>query len=167
MYNLYHKKFKNMEYAQEIEKSANLAEVSLTYKSKVKVSNLPKIGDSKDVESYLRECFDPNTIEHVESFVILLLNRANNVLGWCKISQGGVAGTVADPKVIFQVAISANASAIILSHNHPSGNFRPSDTDLSMTNKLKEPGNLLDIQVLDHVILTSEGSYSFADNGKM
>ena len=97
--------------------------------------------------------------------MVLLLNRANKTLGWSRISVGGVNGCVADPRIIFQTALKANASSIIVSHNHPSGNCEPSQSDIALTNKLRDAGNFLDIQVLDHVILTSEGYYSFADEG--
>ena len=93
------------------------------------------------------------------------LDGANSVLGWSKTSQGGLAGTVAYPKVIFQLALKANACGIILAHNHPSGNIKPYDADIRLTRKLKDAGQLLDLPVLDHIILTSEAYYSFADEG--
>jgi DNA repair protein RadC len=102
-------------------------------------------------------------IERVEEFVILCLNRANKVLGYSKISQGGLSGTVADPKVIFQVALKSNASSIILCHNHPSGNTKPSDNDIQLTKKLKKAGEFLELNVLDHLIITSDAYFSFAD----
>lgn len=86
----------------------------------------------------------------------MLLNRMNKVLGIYLISVGGFAGTVCDPKVVFQAALKTNASSIILAHNHPSGNLKPSDADLQLTEKLKKGGKLLDIAVLDHLILTEE-----------
>lgn len=95
----------------------------------------------------------------------MILNRAQKVLGICEISQGGSSGTVADPKIIFALALKANASGIIVSHNHPSGNLRPSQADIDLTKKLKEGGKFLELQLLDHVIVTSEGYYSFADEG--
>ena len=99
----------------------------------------------------------------MEEFVILCLNRANKVLGYSKISQGGLSGTVADPKVIFQVALKSNASSIILCHNHPSGNTKPSDNDIQLTKKLKKAGEFLELNVLDHLIITSDAYFSFAD----
>jgi DNA repair protein RadC len=100
-----------------------------------------------------------------EQFWILLLNRANEVIRPIQISSGGVAGTVADPKMIFKAAIEQLASSIILVHNHPSGNLKPSQADKDLTKKLKESGKLLDIPVLDHLIFTDSGHYSFADEG--
>jgi DNA repair protein RadC len=93
------------------------------------------------------------------------MNRARRILGIYELSTGGVAGTVADPKLVFTAALKANACNIILSHNHPSGNLKPSKADEELTKKIKEAGIYLDIKVLDHIIVTSEGYYSFADEG--
>ena len=100
-----------------------------------------------------------------EEFWVVLLNRANVVMRQEKISSGGVAGTVADPKLIFKQALENLASSIILVHNHPSGNRQPSAADIALTKKLKEAGNFLDLPVLDHLIYTDLGYYSFADEG--
>ena len=106
-------------------------------------------------------------MEFKEEFYIILLNRANKVLGWYKVSEGGMSGTVVDPKLVFSIALKSMASAILLSHNHPSGNLKPSNEDINLTKRLKEAGALLEIPVLDHLILTSDGYYSFADEGMM
>ncbi|GAB3831532.1 RadC family protein [Hymenobacter jeollabukensis] len=100
-----------------------------------------------------------------EEFWVIMLNRANVVMRQEKISSGGVAGTVADPKMIFKQALEKLASSIILVHNHPSGNRQPSAADIMLTKKLKEAGNFLDLPVLDHLIYTDRGYYSFADEG--
>ena len=99
-----------------------------------------------------------------EEFWILLLNRANQVIDKLMISEGGFAGTVADPKKIFKIALEHNASGIILCHNHPSGNVKPSDADLQLTRKLKEAGLQLDLPILDHLIIGEEKYLSFADD---
>lgn len=144
---------------------SNLQEIDILYKNKVKYSEMPKVKASQDAYDYLLSIWSHN-LDRIEEFVILCLNRSNKVLGWSKISQGGLAGTVADPKVIFQVALKANASNIILCHNHPSGNIKPSDTDITLTKKLKNAGEFLDLTVLDHLIISSnDGYYSFADEG--
>ncbi len=101
----------------------------------------------------------------VEQFWIILLNRANMVIRPELISEGGVSGTVADPKVIFKRALDKLASSIILVHNHPSGNLTPSQADLQLTHKLKDAGKSLDLPVLDHLIFTDHAYYSFADEG--
>ncbi|WP_010602115.1 JAB domain-containing protein [Pedobacter agri] len=98
---------------------------------------------------------------------MILLNRQNRVLGLIDISTGGVSGTILDPKIIFSIALKANTSAIILCHNHPSGNIQPSQSDIRLTNQLKEGGKLLEILVWDHLIITNENYYSFADDGMM
>jgi DNA repair protein RadC len=100
-----------------------------------------------------------------EQFAVILLNRANEVIQTVVVSDGGVNGTVADPRRIFKLAIENNAASIILGHNHPSGNLKPSESDLKLTKKIKEAGLLLDINVLDHVIVGIEKYYSFADEG--
>lgn len=142
-----------------------VAEIQLAYKSKVKSSERPKITCSQDAFEVLKECWDDNQIELAEHFRILLLNRANKVIGQTIISMGGIAGTVADPKIIFAVALKSLASAIILAHNHPSGNLSPSQADIDLTRKLKEAGKFLELPVLDHIIITNEGYFSFADKG--
>jgi len=95
------------------------------------------------------------------------MNRRNRVLGVVEISQGGLSGTVADPKVIFAAALKSCASDIVLAHNHPSGELDPSREDIALTNKIKAGAELLDLKVLDHLIISKEGFYSFADNGLM
>ncbi len=102
-----------------------------------------------------------------EEFWVLLLNRSNKVLRKVCIGEGGMSGTVVDPKKIFKIAIENNAACIILCHNHPSGNLKPSDSDIKLTKKIKDAGNNLDISVLDHVIIGDEKYYSFADEGML
>jgi len=102
-----------------------------------------------------------------EEFWIVLLNRANVVMRKQSVSIGGVAGTVADPKLIFKHALEQLASSIILVHNHPSGNRNPSAADIALTRKLKEAGQFLDLPILDHLIYTDLGYYSFADEGML
>lgn len=122
----------------------------------------PKITCSKDAYEIIKpELMDLS----YEVFWILLLNRANQVIKKCQISAGGISGTVADPKIIFKTALEHLCSAIILVHNHPSGNLKPSAADISLTKKMKESGNLLEIPVLDHIIFTDNGYLSFADEG--
>ena len=142
-----------------------IAEVELTYKTKVKPSTRPAIRSSGDSYNLLKKYWDPGKIEFTEQFKALLLNRTNRALGLVNISTGGVSGTVADPKIIFIAALKANASGIILAHNHPSGNINPSQADIALTKKLKQGGQLLDMPVLDHIIVTVDGYYSFADEG--
>lgn len=148
-------------------KTFEVAEVQLIYRSKVKASLRPTITKSADAHAVLKSHWNLETIDFLEHFKVMLLNRANRVLGVIEISTGGMAGagTVADPKVIFAAAIKSAATTLILAHNHPSGNLRPSQADINLTRKLKSGGELLDIAVVDHLIISSEGYYSFADEG--
>lgn len=146
------------------EKSPELAEISVSYKTKMR--GFVKISNSQDAFKILYPLFDINTIEFKEEFLLLLLNRANNILGWFKLSSGGTSGTVVDVKIVFMLALLTNASSIILSHNHPSQNIQPSEADIKLTNQIKEAGKLLGISVLDHLIIASNGTYfTFADEG--
>jgi DNA repair protein RadC len=123
-----------------------------------------KLISSKDAADYFR--IELGDKVH-EEFWVLLLNRSNQVIYKGKISSGGVAGTVVDSKMIFKLATDKLASAVILCHNHPSGNCIPSEADIRLTRKLKEAGNVLDITVLDHIIVTANEYYSFADQNQM
>jgi len=144
-------------------KDISISEIRVSYSNE----NREKINVNGSESAYkiLLACWDKSTIELQEEFKVLLLNRANRVLGVNSVSKGGVAGTLVDPKLVFNVSLKCNASAIILAHNHPSGNLNPSTNDKQLTQKLKSAGDLLDIKVLDHLIVTPEGYFSFADEG--
>lgn len=142
-----------------------VAEIQLTYKSKVSPSLRPKIASSKDAYQVLNKYWDEGKIDFVEQFKVLLLNRANKVIGIYEVSSGTTVNTVADPKSVFVAALKANACGVIISHNHPSGNLQPSESDRKLTKDLKDAGKFLHIPVLDHIIITSESYYSFADEG--
>ena len=103
--------------------------------------------------------WDLNSIEHIEEFNLMLLTRSNKVLGIASISKGGINGTVTDVRIILQYAIKANASGVILFHNHPGGNVQPSESDIAITRKIKESGNVMDIRLLDHLIIVPEEKY--------
>jgi DNA repair protein RadC len=129
-------------------------------------SNLPVIRTSKDAFTYLQAFYDPNTIGLHEQFMVLLVNRANRVLGCYQLSKGGLTGTVVDTRILFGTALKALASGLILAHNHPSNNLKPSEEDRKITSTLISGGKLLDITILDHLILGTENNYiSFADEG--
>ena len=130
-------------------------------------SDFPKVKllSSNDSAEFIRQFFGDD-ISIFESFFILMLNRANNTIGYSKISQGGIAGTVVDVRIIAKYAVDSLCCSIILAHNHPSGNTLPSQADSKITDKIKNALALLDVVLLDHLILTeSDGFYSFADNG--
>ena len=141
-----------------------LGEITVQY-NPVPNYNPYRITGSRDTYDYLKRIWPE--IAYRESFFILCLNRCNEVIGFYKVSTGGVSGTVADPKIIFQVALGCHASSIILAHNHPSGNLTPSQADRDLTRKLREAGKALDCPVLDHIIMTPMPAhyFSFADDG--
>lgn len=122
------------------------------------------IGGSKDAYKILYPLLAD--LNH-EEFWVILMNKANKVLGTRLISKGGMATTVADPKVIFQVALENHSASLILSHNHPSGQLKPSPEDIQITKKITAGGKLLDITIFDHLIITDHAYYSFADEGIM
>jgi DNA repair protein RadC len=126
------------------------------------VQDVPQIRSSKDVA----DIFQPllSDLLH-EEFWILFLNRSNKVINRMKLSQGGISGTVTDVRIVMKKAIEYLSSGIIVCHNHPSGNLNPSESDSKITQKIKEAGNLMDIQLLDHLIISDKDYYSFADNG--
>lgn len=144
---------------------SKVAEIEMVYKTTVKASERPKVSRSEEVYHLFMQTWDENKLEFVEEFKVMLLNKANKVLGICTLTSGGVAGTVADPKLVFTTALKANASNVIVAHNHPSGNLQPSNADEDITKKIKEAGNFLDLHLLDHLIITAEGYFSFADKG--
>lgn len=121
-----------------------------------------KIGNSKDAFEIFHSTIGD---QPYEEFWIILLNKANKVIQKCSISEGGISGTVVDPKKIFKIVLDHHASSIILGHNHPSGNVQPSEADHKITSKLKDAGMMLDVAVLDHLIIGDDKYYSFADEG--
>jgi DNA repair protein RadC len=144
-------------------KQNNIAEVQITYSSKIKSADRIKIISSSEAAKAFRT-FWPS-FEHVEFAYLLLLNRQNQIIGQHFLAKGGISGTVVDVRMIFQVALKANATSIMMAHNHPSGNLQVSEADRKITRQIKDAGALLDIPILDHIILTEEGYLSFADEG--
>ena len=136
------------------------AEVKLTYESKVKASERVQIKCALDAAEIFFKVWDRSTIEHVEEVKMIMLNRANRVLGVAHLTKGGLNGSIIDTRVILHYAIKANAAAVILAHNHPSGNLGASEADIRITKNVKEALKLMDIELLDHMILTYEEKYS-------
>ena len=128
-----------------------------TYKCQIK--------ESKDIFDLLSLLYNQDTVELTESMIAIYLNRANNTIGWFKVSSGGLVGTVIDNRLILATALKCGASSIIISHNHPSGSLQPSSADISITNLLKLACKTMEMDLLDHIIYTPEGYYSFADEG--
>lgn len=155
-----------MNKAKKILSEHGVAEVKMTYKTKIPPSERQRVTSAENAVSILRPFFE-DTIEYSESCRVMLLNRNNQVLGIITIATGGLTACVVDVRVVFQSALLANATGIILCHNHPSGNLNPSQADNDITNKIVEAGKIIDIHVLDHIILTPESYFSYADNGKL
>jgi DNA repair protein RadC len=138
-------------------------EVKTTVYRKIPSNQLLKITCSKDLYDILKNSWD--ALDYVETMKLVLLNTQNKVLGIKTISTGGTATCLVDVKVIFQTALLCNASYIVLAHNHPSGELKASDADLSITRKVKNAGEIMGIKLIDHIIISDIGYTSFADEG--
>ncbi len=144
-----------------------VTEIKMIYQNRIKAADRPQIMSSRGAYMILLSNWSEQ-IGYIEEFYILLLDRSNRVMARYLVSQGGLAGTVVDTKVIFAAALKGRASSLIISHNHPSGALRPSQADIDLTKKLIEAGKILEIPILDHLILSPEGGYySFSDEGIM
>lgn len=144
-----------------------ITEIELIYKSKVKASERLQIKSSRSAYDLVLSTWDSDKIELLEQFKILLLNNACKVLGLYEVSSGGICGTVVDLRLIFAAALKANATSIMMIHNHPSGRTHASEADRQITAKVKQAGKMLDIALLDHLIITPETYYSFCDDGAL
>ena len=144
-----------------------LTEISVQYNPKQDAGKRTKIFTSEDAVNYLKQVFNPDTINLQEHVVVLYMNRANYVLGHQVLSIGGLTSTVLDVRIVLATALKCLACSIIIAHNHPSGELKPSKQDIGITHQLKKAGELLDIKLLDHFIITYDGHYSFADNNEI
>ncbi len=140
-----------------------VSEIEISYNPEMRPSERPQVKGSEEVADILVQ--DWKALELRESFKVVLLNRNHRVLGVANLFTGGIGGTAVDLRLIFVTALKAGADSIVLAHNHPSGNLKPSDHDIKITKKIKAGGELLEITVLDHLIITSEAYFSFADEG--
>lgn len=145
----------------------DIAEVELVYHNKKPSSERPKISGSADAYNALINTWDKNKLELQEQFRVLLLDQQNSCLGVSTIAMGGIADCMVDLKLVFALALKAHASAIILSHNHPSGNVKFSEADRRLTSQFQKAGELLQIKVLDHILVTKDGHLSMSDTGAM
>ena len=145
-----------------------VCELTVTYKPKVKAADRYLIRSSEDAYKLLMEqAFKDDTLEYKEYLKLVLLNNANRVLGIATISEGGINNTVVDIRLVLQTALLAHSTAIILAHNHPSGEWMPSRHDDMITKKIKEATGVVDILLHDHIIVTRDGYYSYKDEGKL
>lgn len=156
-----------MKTTAEIQRLDVISEIELIYRSKVKASERPHITSSRRAYEIALQNWDDNRIEFIEQCKIMLLSQSHKVLGIYEMSSGGIAGTVVDLRLLFTAALKAAAVNVIIIHNHPSGNTAPSEADRQITSKAVQAGKLLDVKILDHLIISSESYYSFADDGAL
>ena len=143
----------------------DIPEVKVRFNRSASKKFLGRINRSSDVADFIRKIYKRGEVELQEQFIVLYLNQSNEIVGYYRHAKGGINSTIADVRIILSTAIKSNCVAIILAHNHPSGNLKPSDADRSLTKKITNAGLLMDISVLDHIIITKESYYSFADEG--
>lgn len=142
-----------------------IAEIKISYTNRNLIEQ--KITTSEKAFEVLTKIWDQGLIQLQEEFKMLLLDRNNNLLGFYSLSKGGISGTVVDLKLLFAVALKSKASAILLAHNHPSGNLKASNEDIELNKRIKSAAKFLDIHFLDHLIISSKGFSSFSDEGLM
>jgi DNA repair protein RadC len=145
-------------------KTNNIAEIQISYSPTIKKQFRIKITNSTNAYESLINTWNKNIIELQEEFKIILLNNANEILGIHNLCKGSTSGVNVDLKLLFAVVLKSCATSIIVAHNHPSGKLMPSESDIAITKKIKRAGELLDIKLLDHLIVTKDGFYSMVDN---
>ncbi|EDM37887.1 DNA repair protein [Pedobacter sp. BAL39] len=146
------------------DKFYKIPEIKLMYNPRVKASDRPKVGNAAETYKIFIQDWNRHKIYLIEQFKILLIDKRMSVLGIVTIGSGGLDGVYVDPKMVFAPAIISGASAIVLAHNHPSGEVTPSPADIKLTNDLVTLGEILHVKVLDHLIVTRGHYYSFIDN---
>ena len=154
------------------ERTPGLAELKVSYKRRRPSDNaqvkMPWVVSAPvDAVNYLRSVWDKDRLEFIEEMYLVCLNTRLEVLGWVKVAQGGLAAAPVDPPVIFGVALQVAAARVLVAHNHPTGAVAPSPQDRAVTARLKEAGKLLEIELIDHVILTRDSHYSFAEQSML
>ena len=142
-----------------------VSEIKISYKPTVAPSNQAKIKCSQDAYLQIKPFFDPKLMNIKEEAVALFLSRSNRIKGGFKVSSGGITGTVVDISLILGIALKCLAKGIVLAHTHPSGELKPSKADLEITQRFKEAARIMDITLIEHLILSTEGYLSFADEG--
>lgn len=144
-----------------------IPEIELRYTKRGLPEERLQLSSSHECYKALKTMFNSDTIEYREEFLCILLDKGYKTLGFFKVSSGGMISTVVDPRMIFAAALKAAATGIILAHNHPSGNLKPSEPDIAITRRLKQGGEILGINILDHLIISPSGYYSFNDEGML
>jgi DNA repair protein RadC len=151
----------------EIIQGLHVAELSIEYRTKVKPRDRPKVLSAHDAYVVFQKSWNEHTIDLMEEFKVLFLNNGNRVLGICSFSIGGITGTCTDIRLVYGAALKLCACGIIICHNHPSGSLKPSNADKQLTEQFRAAGKLLDIRLLDHLLISSGGYYSFEDKGAL
>jgi DNA repair protein RadC len=154
------------------DRTPHLAELKVTYKRgrrrRARGDDPPRVLNSAArAEEYLRAVWDEDTLDLREEFVVLCLDASLSVIGWVRLHTGGLDSSPVDPRLVFAVALQTASAAIVVAHNHPSGNVEPSEHDAAITRRLSQGAKLLGIRLLDHLILGRSSCYSFADAGKL
>lgn len=152
---------------KDFPKHCSIAEIELSYKPTIKILHLPVVIGSYGVYRLFMYSWDKGKIGFVEQFKVMLLNRANRILGICTLSTGHNNQTPVDLKLLFGVVLKAAACSIVLAHNHPSGSVLPSRGDFAITARIKEAASLLDILLIDHLIVSEANYFSFSDDGAL
>lgn len=152
---------------QRNEETCKVTEVELVYHGKTKVADRPVIFTSTDAYDLFLKTWDMNKIELQEQFRIMLLDRKNSCIGVSTVATGGITNCLADLKIVFAMALKARATNIIIAHNHPSGNIKPSQSDVNLTSRFVKAGQILELPVLDHLIVTPDGYLSLAEEGML
>lgn len=150
---------------QDIKKLFKVSEIEITYRNKVPFNKRIQVASPQAAYNILIESWDTDKIELLEQFKILLLDQKSNCLGISQISSGSMTSCLVDPKVVFATALKAKATQIIMAHNHPTGALHPSKADINVTKQMMAAGSIIDLPVIDHLIVTSQGYYSFAEQG--
>lgn len=142
-------------------------EVKAIYECKTSITALPILKSSKDAYNYIKDKYVPESINYFESFYVIFLNRSNRIIAHQQLGQGSITGCILDVRMLISTATIFASVGVVLVHNHPSGSTKPSDADIALTKKVKEGLKLVDIQVLDHLIITDETYFSFTDEGML
>lgn len=136
-------------------------EIEISYRYSRPINTYPKVTEPEQMYAVLDSIWNMESISHREEIVVVFLNKACRVLGYHRLGVGGIDSVIGDPKIIFQVALKANSSAIIIAHNHPSGDLTPSKSDYTLAKRLREIGEILGIEILDNIIMTQESFRSY------
>ena len=147
--------------------TTKVSEIEISYTPQYLAFNKPKITSSMDIYEILKELFDASALTIKEECIALFLNRNNRIIGSYKVSSGGITSTVVDIRLILSIALKSLSCGLIIAHTHPSGNLKPSKADIELTHNLREAAKLMEIKLLDHLIISVDGYYSFADEGNL